>query len=88
MRVKGMQCKHIPDAPVLRFLDSLNGEWGNWYFGNERDVHAAMPSGTPEKLVLGKMRVLMARGLVDGCGCGCRGDFILTDKGRQALAGE
>lgn len=32
------------------------------------------------------MASLIRRGLVDGCGCGCRGDFMITDKGRFTLA--
>lgn len=41
-----------------------------------------------DKLVRGKMRRLISRGLVDGCCCGCRGDFTLTDKGREYLAAQ
>lgn len=80
-----MKCKEVPDIPILRFLAGLNGQWGNWYFGNERDVHKAMPSGIPDNVVHAKMRRLIARGLVDGCDCGCRGDFEITDKGREYL---
>jgi hypothetical protein len=29
----------------------------------------------PEKVVLAKAKRLIRRGLVDGCACGCRGDF-------------
>lgn len=29
---------------------------------------------------------LKKKGLVDGCGCGCRGDWELTDAGRTRLA--
>jgi len=79
------QCKDIPDVPVLEFLLRHKGVWCNWYFGDSRDVHAAMPAGTPEKLVLGKMRMLIRRGLVTGCNCGCRGDFEITSKGEALL---
>jgi hypothetical protein len=75
------QCKDIPDRPILEFLLSHKGKWCNWYFGNELDVHLAMPKNTPDKLVLAKMRMLMRKGFVSGCGCGCRGDFEITDKG-------
>jgi hypothetical protein len=33
----------------------------------------------PQKLVIAKARKLMRRGLLEGCDCGCRGDFELTD---------
>jgi hypothetical protein len=81
-----MQCKDIPAIPILQFLASHDGRWCNWYFGDERDVHRAMPAGIPDKLVLAKMQTLHRRGLVDGCFCGCRGDFELTEKGRDLLA--
>lgn len=84
MSARGMQCKDIPDVPVLAFLRSLSGQRANWYAG-ERNVASAMPANTPAKLVLAKMRMLLKRGLVNGCGCGCRGDFELTDLGRAYL---
>jgi hypothetical protein len=30
----------------------------------------------PDKLVLAKARKLVRRGVIDGCVCGCRGDFV------------
>jgi hypothetical protein len=81
-----MQCKNIDDRPILEFL-SEQGGWCNW-FGNEYEnsVTHAMPDGVPEKLALAKMKQLIKRGLVSGCCCGCRGDFEITDKGREKLA--
>jgi hypothetical protein len=76
-----MKCKDIPDLPILEFLARNPGKWHNWYFKDERDVTQVMPAGTPEKLVLAKMRMLMRRGFVEGCACGCRGDFEITPKG-------
>lgn len=81
-----MQCKDIPDAPVLRFIGSHQGKWCTWGESHSMpSVQDAMPEGTPDKLQLAKVRMLMARGLVDGCDCGCRGDFVLTAKGREAI---
>lgn len=82
------QAKDIPDGPVLAFLAMHGGIGCNW-FGPEypRSVTHAMPEGIPEKVALAKMRGLIGRGLVDGCGCGCRGDFELTAKGRAKLDG-
>lgn len=81
-----MQCKDIPDVPILAFLDSLNGTWATWYSGYPNSVTNVMPPGIPRKLVLAKMRQLIRRGLVGGCNCGCRGDFTLTYRGRAYLA--
>ena len=81
-----MQCKDIPDLPILQFLDSLNGQWAIRYGDYDNSVTHAMPKGTPDKLIITKMARLIQRGLVDGCSCGCRGDYVLTEKGKQALA--
>jgi len=37
------------------------------------------------KLILAKMGKLIAKGLITGCTCGCRGDFQITEKGIQYL---
>lgn len=39
----------------------------------------------PTKVLLAKLRRMAKRGLVDGCGCGCRGDWRITDKGQRVL---
>ena len=80
-----MKCKDIPDKPILEFLAKRPTEWHTWFPGYEKDVSQAMPKGTPEKLVLAKMCMLIRRGVVSGCGCGCRGDFTITDKGLDEL---
>lgn len=80
-----MQCKDIPDEPILKFLAARKGEWATWFTWMENSVSQAMPEGTPEKLILAKMRTLIRRGLVEGCACGCRGDFVITEKGLKAL---
>lgn len=83
-----MQCKDIPDRPILEFL-SKQAVWGNWFeidkFDNPNSVRHAMPKHVPGKLVLAKMRQMMRRGFVSGCDCGCRGDFEITNKGMKAL---
>lgn len=39
-------------------------------------VYPPMPEPViPEKIVLAKARKLIRRGVIDGCACGCRGDF-------------
>lgn len=83
MSERRMQAKDIPDEPILRLLETRNGEWTLWW-----DITKAMPEGVPEKVVLAKMASLIRRGLVDGCACGCRGDFVLTEKGKATLTGD
>ena len=81
-----MQCKDIPDIPILEFLLKNKGHWCNWYFKDQYDVRQAMPKNIPhEKLILSKMRRLIKRGLVVGCNCGCRGDFEITEKRRAVF---
>lgn len=74
-----MQCKDIPNQPILDFL-KVHGGIGCTWFGNcERSVVHAMPHGVPSKLVLAKMKQLIKNGLVEGCTCGCRGDFEIKE---------
>ncbi len=88
-----MQCKDIPDEPILRML-ARNVGWCMCFNPDEemapwtrsRNVMEAMPHGISRKLAIAKMGMLIRRGLADGCTCGCRGDFSITDKGREHLA--
>ena len=75
-----MQCKDIPDIPILTFLLSNKGK-----FCTRHRVCLAMPNDTPDKLLLAKMKMLIRRGLVEGCTCGCRGDFRITEKGEALI---
>lgn len=83
-----MQCKDIDDRPILEFLAARQGHWCfRWDLGgsSEYNVTTVMPPNVPEKLALAKMKRLIDRGLVNGCTCGCRGDFEITEKGLQAI---
>jgi len=85
-----MQAKDIPEVFVLAFLESLKGTPATW-FDNDGELFAnsvqyGMPSGVPPKVALAKMAAMIRKGLVTGCDCGCRGDFLITDQGRTVLA--
>jgi len=85
-----MQCKDIPTLPILEFIDAQDA-WCNWFpidlggSDNLRTVRYAMPPDIPDKLIHAKMRQLIKNGLVDGCPCGCRGDFEITEKGVEFI---
>ncbi len=87
MKKNRPQCKDIPELPILEFIYSRGGEWCGWSEYARHDVRQAMPDGTPDGLVLAKMKSLIYRGLIDGCHCGCRGDFRpdLYGKGQKYL---
>lgn len=76
-----MQAKDIPEQPILDFLERHRGHWCSMFspeIAGDRSIFNAMPPGTPYKVALAKMRALIKRGIVDGCACGCRGDFELA----------
>lgn len=88
------QCKDIPDVDVLKYLEGVPVDKYGWRVGcfwfepgkygpSLRDVPSLRDA--PDKLLLAKMRRLISRGLVDGCTCGCRGDFEITQKGLNFL---
>jgi hypothetical protein len=92
-----MKCSDIPILPILQYLkDTRHISWATWReteaYVVSGHVHPAMPTvknvmpeGTPEKVILAKMRKLILQDLVSGCFCGCHGNFELTAKGRDFL---
>lgn len=82
---KAIQCKNIADAPLLDFVAHKQAEKGYWV--NTWDFLGTPYEALPDKLFRAKMGMLIRRGLVDGCNCGCRGDYEMTDKGRDYLRG-
>ncbi|UTC28146.1 hypothetical protein GURKE_01150 [Brevundimonas phage vB_BpoS-Gurke] len=87
-----LQAKDFPDRPLVEFIASLNGRWGTWCWSDSVDptfwdhsVAPLFPEDTPDKLIRAKMAGLIRRGVIDGCPCGCRGDYEITDQGRAYL---
>lgn len=87
-----MQCKDIPDRPILDFIERNTRDfpWCNTIFRDSRDVRQAFPHGfdTPMKLVQAKLNQMKRRGVLNGCACGCRGDWEIAPKGTAELARE
>lgn len=91
--VKRMQCKDIPDLPILEFLAAQKNERGSYtwsthsskeHSGPMPTVRNAMPALNPSqwKLAPAKMNQLIRRGMVAGDTClDGRGDYVITLNG-------
>lgn len=79
-----MQAKDIDDRVMLTFVRDKQSEKGNWV--NTWDFEDSPLGAYPPKVRLAKCKALIRRGLMDGCTCGCRGDFELTSKGYEFLS--
>jgi hypothetical protein len=65
--------KDIPDEAVLHAVLDLGAPHvAKWAF--LWDIQAKLAQ-YPPKVVKAKLASLVKRGLLDGCACGCRGDF-------------
>lgn len=94
-----MQCKDIPDIPILEFLYEIYKKNPNqtqwtcaWNCDDERkfmpSIWDAMPSWVNQKLVTAKMYQLYKRRFIDGNGSTSaldRGDYVITQKGIEFL---
>jgi hypothetical protein len=73
----------ISDAELVGAILRCTGGTGPQAF--TWDVQKVL-SVYPPKVVLAKLRSARKRGLVDGCGCGCRGDWeVLIPSGRYRV---
>ncbi|EPK2817633.1 TPA: hypothetical protein OT989_000054 [Klebsiella pneumoniae] len=83
-----MQIKDIDKIAVLKRIAEIeaSGRRGTLFPGFDNSINTSMPEGTPEKLQYAVMRNLIQKGLADGCCCGCRGDFVLTEKGVEMVS--
>lgn len=85
---KRIQCKDIPTAAILTFLATLNNQAATFYpldVSNSIWKSLETPGNVPRCVLRKKMENLIRKGLVEGCACGCRGDFRLTFKGMSRL---
>lgn len=78
---KTVQAKHVDERALLRAILE----------GNEARpdslgmMTSELPKLAPDKVLRAKLKSLRRRGLVEGCVCGCRGDFRITGPGRELL---
>jgi hypothetical protein len=79
-----MQAKDVSDDAVLASVREARLQRARdhevdvaWAAASRWDVEAALPH-IPPKVLRAKLRSLVKRGLIEGCACGCRGDFVVT----------
>ena len=81
-----MQCKDIPDSTFIAAVLATPGVNGStqpdaWRMRWNVQAELERRLGTiPDNLFLAKSRKLMDAGKLDGCPCGCRGDFHVPDR--------
>lgn len=77
---KQVQAKHVPQDKILA---ALKAKRGVWHLHRERAA-GPMPSlldsvpelrDFPEKVVRRALGAMARRGEIQGCDCGCRGDW-------------
>lgn len=71
------------DGPWLVSTGHYDGTWSN-RSDVQRELEALAKREYPEKVVIAKFRSLVRRKMTEGCDCGCRGDWQLTQKGADA----
>ena len=91
-----IQCKHIPDVQMIalvrkcqRMPRTIVNYWGidkdpiSFYdlSTTNFDLLTEIWYNVPPKVMQAKLKKLIKRGLLDGCACGCRGDFEVTEAG-------
>lgn len=80
--MKRPKASDIPDADAIRAVWEVSDGGEHWAMAWL--VDEKFPD-MPAKVVQAKLSKLMGRGLLDGCDCGCRGDFHLTREGAAVI---
>lgn len=75
-----MKAADLDDRAVLRVVEASCLARNSWT--NTTVVAEAFPDA-PFKVVAAKLSKLLRRKFVTGCDCGCRGDWELTEAGRE-----
>jgi hypothetical protein len=92
------QAKDIPDVHLVQLIKSL-GTAPTVFRGTPLTFYPAGPSKwvmvydicrywnvIPENVIRAKLKKMVYKGFIDGCWCGCRGDFYVLPKGEELLA--
>jgi hypothetical protein len=82
-----VKASDIPDKAILDVIDAMPvTQYGYKRWALVRDLEAVLPE-YPRKVILAKCRSLIKRKIIDGCTCGCRGDFERVPKNTVSQGG-
>lgn len=79
-----MKASDLSDEGILSVLRQRSGVWHTHFpptGGVMPRVYDPSLPDAPQKVLLAKLRSMCRRGLIRGCGCGCRGDWHVDDHG-------
>lgn len=93
MKKGRLQCKDIPELPILRFLADqvLNTTHfavtpvPGWPYCTPTLRSVPECADLPEKVLRRKLGAMARKGIITGCDCGCRGDWRITSCGLLVL---
>lgn len=76
-----MKASDLSDERIIGVLMQQEGRWHTSLGPNEWKPHIYDPAfpDAPRKVLLAKLRSMIKRGLINGCACGCRGDFYVGE---------
>lgn len=85
------QAKDISDEAFLTAVAEMEYEPRPYIIPHDRvphwvsrwDLHEQRFPDVPQKVLLAKARKLIRQNRLDGCWCGCRGDFEIPTKGEM-----
>lgn len=87
-RLRLPQAKDVPEAVIMGLLGSVLGVWWTAWkipgqdhgpYGHSHSLPVAAPelAAFPWKVLNAKLASMRRREMIDGCPCGCRGDWRL-----------
>ncbi len=79
------RCVDIDTDDLLSSMAGISLAAGGMGWVQAWDIGPLVPLEVPWKVVEAKLSKLVRRGLLDGCTCGCRGDFTLTSRGIERV---
>lgn len=77
-----MKASDLSDERILSVLRQHEGRWHTSLGPSEFMPHVYDPAypDAPRKVLTAKLRSMKRRGLINGCECGCRGNWFVGEE--------